>query len=380
MEFMLKEAATAKRDIPLAVCPDMRLFDMKARWRTNPVVWDAGALDSINRLDYFVPASWQMCTPETAQNFSAIAYYFGRMLQDSLQVPVGLICNAVGGSPAEAWVARETIEKRLPRILPDWTHNDFVQPWVRERGALNMKNAANADSQRHPYQPCYLYESGIEPLGAYAIKGVIWYQGESNAQYGELHNRLFHMLVDSWRQTWNDPCLPFYYVQLSSLDRRPWGWFRDSQRRLLGEMENVAMAVSSDVGDSLNVHPTRKQPVGERLARIALNRSYGYAALEYSGPLVESARLVGDEVHVAFSHADGLATSDGRAPSTFEIADYDGLFVPAEARIQGGGVVVLRSDKVKHARFVRYAWQPFTRANLVNAAGLPASTFRIECF
>ena len=377
MEFMLKEAATASRDIPLADCPDIRLFDMKARWRTNPVVWDAGALDSINHLDYFAPASWQACTPATAQNFSAIAYYFGRVLQDSLRVPVGLICNAVGGSPTEAWVDRATVEKELPRILPDWTHNDFVQPWVRERGALNMKNAADADLQRHPYQPCYLYESAIEPLGAYGIKGVIWYQGESNAQYGELHNRLFHMLVDSWRKTWGDNRLPFYYVQLSSLDRKPWGWFRDSQRRLLGEMQGVAMAVSSDVGDSLNVHPTRKQPVGERLARIALNRSYGYAGLEYSGPLVEKARLVDGEVHVAFAHADGLATSDGMKPSTFEIAEHDGLFVPAEARIEGGEIV-LSSDKVKRARLVRYGWQPFTRANLVNAAGLPASTFRIE--
>lgn len=378
MEFMLKEAATAARDIPHADNPDIRFFDMKARWRTNPVVWDATALDSINHLEYFCNASWQLCTPQTAQDFSAVAYYFGRVLQDSLKVPIGLICNAVGGSPTEAWVPRATVEKELPGILHNWTHNDFVQSWVRERGALNIKNAANADLQRHPYQPCYLYESGIEPLEAFPLRGVIWYQGESNAQYGDLHTRLFKMLVDSWRSAWNNPDMPFYYVQLSSLDRRPWGWFRDSQRRLLAEVSNTGMAVCSDVGDSLNVHPTRKQPVGERLARWALHNDYGYAGIVPSGPLVSGASACGNgEVRLTFNYADGLATSDGNVPATFEIAEEEGIYLPATARIENGSIVV-GNAKIKHPHYVRYGWQPFTRANVVNGAALPASTFRVE--
>lgn len=378
MEFMLHEAATAKRDVPKAKNPSIRFFDRKARWRTNPVEWDAAALDSINHLKYFADTKWAVCSPETAKDFSAIAYYFGSMLQDSLQCAVGLICNAVGGSPTEAWVDRADLDAQFPQIMRNWTNNDFVQPWVRERAALNMKKAADMKLQRHPYDPCYLYESAIEPLQQFPIKGVLWYQGESNAQNFTTHERLFKLLVEGWRRNWNDAELPFYYVQLSSMDRLPWQWFRDSQRRLQSELPNVAMAVSSDMGDSLNVHPTRKQPVGERLARIALHNLYDFANVVPSGPAVKEASVVGDGiVRLTFDYADGLSTSDGKHPLTFEIAEEEGLYKPAEARIEGNTVVVM-AEGVTHPRFVRYGWQPFTRANLVNSAQLPASTFRIE--
>lgn len=378
MEFMLHEAATAKRDIPKAKNPSIRFFDMKARWRTNPVEWDAAALDSINHLKYFADTKWTVCSPETAKDFSAIAYYFGSMLQDSLQCAIGLICNAVGGSPTEAWVDRAYLDAQFPQIMRNWTNNDFVQPWVRERAALNMKKAADMKLQRHPYDPCYLYESAIAPLQQFPIKGVLWYQGESNAQNFTTHERLFKLLVEGWRRNWNDAELPFYYVQLSSMDRLPWQWFRDSQRRLQSELPNVAMAVSSDMGDSLNVHPTRKQPVGERLARIALHNLYDFANVVPSGPAVKEASVVGDGiVRLTFDYADGLSTSDGKHPLTFEIAEEEGLYKPAEARIEGNTVVVM-AEGVTHPRFVRYGWQPFTRANLINGAQLPASTFRIE--
>lgn len=378
MEFMLHEAATAKRDIPKAKNHSIRFFDMKARWRTNPVEWDTAALDSINHLKYFADTKWTVCSPETAKDFSAIAYYFGSMLQDSLQCAVGLICNAVGGSPTEAWVDRADLDAQFPQIMRNWTNNDFVQPWVRERAALNMKKAADMKLQRHPYDPCYLYESAIEPLQQFPIKGVLWYQGESNAQNFTTHERLFKLLVEGWRRNWNDAELPFYYVQLSSMDRLPWQWFRDSQRRLQSHLPNVAMAVSSDMGDSLNVHPTRKQPVGERLARIALHNLYDFSNVVPSGPAVKEASVVGDGiVRLTFDYADGLSTSDGKHPLTFEIAEEEGLYKPAEARIEGNTVVVM-AEGVTHPRFVRYGWQPFTRANLVNSAQLPASTFRIE--
>ena len=378
MEFMLHEAATAKRDIPKAKNPSIRFFDMKARWRTNPVEWDAAALDSINHLKYFADTKWTVCSPETAKDFSAIAYYFGSMLQDSLQCAVGLICNAVGGSPTEAWVDRADLDAQFPQIMRNWTNNDFVQPWVRERAALNMKKATDMKLQRHPYDPCYLYESAIEPLQQFHIKGVLWYQGESNAQNFTTHERLFKLLVEGWRRNWNDAELPFYYVQLSSMDRLPWQWFRDSQRRLQSHLPNVAMAVSSDMGDSLNVHPTRKQPVGERLARIALHNLYDFSTVVPSGPAVKEASVVGDGiVRLTFDYADGLSTSDGKHPLTFEIAEEEGLYKPAEARIEGNTVVVM-AEGVTHPRFVRYGWQPFTRANLINGAQLPASTFRIE--
>ena len=377
MEFYLNWAATAKQDVPQATDDQIRLFDMKARWRTDAVEWQASVLDSLNHLQYFTHAEWEVCSPETAGKFSAIAYYFGKMLQDSLNVPVGLICNAIGGSPTEAWIDRRTLEYEFPAILRDWTKNDFIQDWVRGRAALNVKKSTDK-FQRHPYEPCYLYESGILSLQQYPIKGVIWYQGESNAHNKDAHEKLFKLLVDSWRTNWNDVQLPFYYVQLSSINRPSWPWFRDSQRRLMADLEHVGMAVSSDKGDSLDVHPTHKLEIGERLARWALNKTYGYDKVVPSGPLYKSVSFVKGKAYVDFEYSKGLKPSvEGERLRTFEIAGDDEIFYPAEAVVEGNQVKVWAKE-VKEPKIVRYGWQPFTRANLVNEEGLPASTFRSD--
>lgn len=375
MEFMLKQASTARLDIPRAVDQELRLYDMKARWRTNAVEWETTVLDSLNHLQYYKDTEWKECAPETVSDFSAIAYYFGKMLRDSLKVPVGLICNAVGGSPTEAWIDRTSLEYHFPAILKDWTQNDFIQEWVRGRAALNIKKSVN-NRQRHPYEPCYLYESGIRPLEQYPIRGIIWYQGESNAHNWEAHEALFKLLVNAWRKNWNDDCLPFYYVQLSSLDRPSWPWFRDSQRRMLNEISDIGMAVSSDHGDSLDVHPTCKQPVGERLARWALNKTY-LKDIVPSGPLFRGADVRGEKVYLSFDYGQGMRSSDGKSLRCFEVAEFEGIYYPATAEVVGEQVKVY-SKEVRNPRYVRYGWQPFTRANLVNRAGLPASTFRAE--
>ncbi|WP_294629792.1 cyclically-permuted mutarotase family protein [uncultured Bacteroides sp.] len=376
MEFMLNQSTTGQKDIPQAANGRLRLYDMKARWRTNPVQWDASVLDSLNHLQYYKETTWQTCTPDNAARFSAIAYYFGRMLQDSLKVPVGLICNAVGGSPAEAWVDRHTLEYHFPAILKDWTNNDFIQDWVRGRAALNVK-LSKEKFQRHPYEPCYLYEAGIRPLEQYPLKGVIWYQGESNAHNREAHEKLFQLLVGSWRKNWKNEELPFYYVQLSSIARPSWPWFRDSQRRLMNGIPHTGMAVSSDCGDSLDVHPRNKKPIGERLARWALHQTYGLSDVVPSGPLFRCAEFREDAVFVTFDYGKGLKSSDGAPLRTFEVAETDGVYYPAVAEVVDGKVKVY-SKQVKHPRYIRYGWQPFTRANLENEEGLPASTFRAE--
>ena len=375
MAFMLCQAESGKEDIAAADDPQLRLFDMKGRWETYDVAWPASCLDSLNHLQYFHETTWQPSTPASASRFSAVGYYYGRMLRQKLGVPVGLICNAVGGAPTEAWVDRNSLETSFPNILRSWLQNDFIQDWVRGRAAKNLTND-QTKLDRHPYEPCYLYESGILPLQQYPIKGVIWYQGESNAHNKDAHAKLFSLLVDGWRQNWNNPDMPFYFVQLSSLNRPSWPWFRDSQLRLMKEISNTGMAVSSDCGDSLDVHPRHKQPVGERLARWALAKTYGQD-ITPSGPVFSSVTRQADALIVSFLYADGLQTSDGKAPSCFEIAEEDGLFQPATATIEGN-TVRLTSPTIKHPRYVRYAWQPFTRANLVNADHLPASTFRGE--
>ena len=376
MEFQLQQCNTGQTDIPQSTNSQIRLLNLEARWRTDNVEFTATALDSINRLLYYTNPGWQECSPKTSPRFSAIGYYFARELQDSLHCPIGIINNAIGGSPAEAWIDRWTLEYEFPAILRDWTHNDFIQDWVRGRAERNM-GQGHSPLQRHPYQPCYLYEASIRLLKHLPISGIIWYQGESNAHNKDAHDQLFPMLVRSWRKTWDRSDLPFYYVQLSSLHRPSWPWFRDSQRRLLSCIPHSGMAVSSDVGNRDDVHPRDKQPVGHRLAVLALHNDYGYSSIVPSGPLFRSVEFKGKEALVSFDYAEGLHSSDGQPLRTFEIAEYEGEFHPAEATIVGNQIR-LTSKEVKHPRFVRYGWQPFTTANLVNGANLPASTFRNE--
>ena len=373
MAFMVKEGAEKREQLAKASSkPQIRFFDMKPRWLTNSEEWDVSALDSLNRLQYYKETKWQECNEQTAANVSAIAYEFGMMLSDSLHVPVGLIINAIGGSACESWIDRKTLEFSYPDILYSWKENDRIQPWVRERASLNVKQSSNK-LQRHPYEPCYLFEAGIAPLAKYPVKGVIWYQGESNAHNIEVHEILFPLLVESWRKNWNKE-LPFYYVQLSSLNRPSWTWFRDSQRRMLKDIRCVGMAVSSDCGDSTNVHPTRKKEVGDRLARLALHDTYG-KSLTPSGPQFRSVEFTNGAAFVTFDFNEGMHSSDGESLKTFEIAEHEGVFFSAMAEVVDGRIKVW-SKEVKNPRFVRYGWQPFTRANLVNKEGLPASTFR----
>lgn len=376
MAFMVKEAVNAKK-LAGRAAGNVRLFDMKPKVFTNPVSWDSAALVALNRLDYYADTRWTLPGEQTTADFSAVAYSFGLMLADSLQVPVGLICNAVGGAPAEAFIDRKTLEfnSRLVDILYDWTHNDMLQDWVRERSAQNIKNSP-LKHQRHPYEPCFLFETGVRPIADFQVKGVIWYQGESNAHNMELHESIFPALVGSWRKVWGGS-LPFYYTQLSSLNRPSWPSFRDSQRRMLANIPHSGMAVTSDVGDSTDVHPRRKQEVGERLARWALHDTYGKTTVVPSGPLYKNTSFRKGIAYVEFDYGQGMKSSDGQPLRRFEIAGDDGLFFPAVAVVENN-VVKVFSPSVKNPCRVRYGWQPYTTANLVNEAGLPASTFRTE--
>ena len=376
MEFEMFQASTGERDIPQAENPNIRLFDMEARWRTdNANAWELSALDSINVLQYYKPAQWEVCTPKTVRAFSAVAYYFGRTLQKDLDMPIGLICNAVGGSPTESWIDRRTLEYDFPRILNNWRENDFIMDWVRQRAGENIAKATDK-LQRHPYEPAYLFEAGILPLAKYPIKGVIWYQGESNAHNKEAHSRLFPLLVKSWRTEFNNSQLPFYYVQLSSINRPSWGWFRESQRRLMKVVPHSGMAVSYDYGHPTDVHPKNKQPIGERLAQWALGDTYGKKVLP-SGPLFRSATFNGKAATVAFDYAQGMHSADGKMLRGFELSDGNGIFCPATAEVVGEEVKVT-SEEVSNPKAVRYGFSPVTDGNLVNEANLPASTFTSE--
>ena len=378
MAFMVKESSHIEQSLSNVKKRDIRLYDMKPRVLTNSVEWDSVDLVRLNNHDYYQPTTWQLQNKENVSDFSAVAYHFGAMLADSLGVPVGLICNAVGGAPAEAFIDRKTLEFHpvLVDILYNWKENDMIQDWCRGRAKQNIAKSS-VKLQRHPYEPCYLYETGIMPIASYPIKGAIWYQGESNAHNVELHEVIFPTLVNCWRKTWNDPEMPFYFVQLSSINRPSWPHFRDSQRRLAAEIPNCDFAVSSDKGHPSDVHPKEKAPVGERLARLALNQTYDMQHVAQHGPTPVKAFSFNGRTVIEFSNATELKTSDSYILRGLEVADHSGRFSKVDAEKE----VKFKDNRIiieREAHRVRYAWQPYTDANLVNEADLPASTFDIE--
>ena len=379
MEFRLKQSASGADDIKVAKLPEVRLFNMQPVAYTNNVAWEKNTLDLINQLQYFTQTEWKSTTPEIAKDFSAVAYHFGKTVYEETGVPIGLILNAVGGSPAEAWIDRFTLEhhNQLVGMFRNWSNNDFINPWCRERAGQNSELSDNP-LQRHPYHPSYLYEAGIQNITRLNISGVIWYQGESNEQNVELHEVIFPTLVESWRSAWNDD-FPFYYVQLSSmaLGRETWGHFRDSQRRLMYEIPNSGMSVSSDLGDSTDVHPREKKQIGERLARWALNKTYGFSDITPSGPLFHDFFVEDETAYISFEFAEGLMSSDGKPLRSFEVAEFPGLFFPATAVIEGN-VVKVESTRVRTPKYVRYGWSSYSDGNLINSEGLPASTFSTQ--
>ena len=378
MAFMVKESSHIEQSLTNIKGKDIRLYDMKPRVFTDNIEWDSASLVALNNHDYYRPTTWQLQNEQNVNGFSAVAYHFGAMLADSLGVPVGLICNAVGGAPAEAYIDRKTLEFHpvLVDILYNWKENDMIQDWCRGRAKKNIAKSTN-NMQRHPYEPCFLYENGIMPIAGYPIRGAIWYQGESNAHNVELHEVIFPTLIESWRKTWDNPEMPFYFVQLSSINRPSWPHFRDAQRRLAAEIPNCDFAVSSDKGDPWDVHPKEKAPVGERLARLALNQTYGMSHVAQHGPTPVRMFSFNGRTVIEFSNVTDFKTSDGDVLRGLEIADKTGPFsevdAKTEVKFKGYRIIIERE-----AHRVRYAWKPYTDANLVNEAGLPASTFEIE--
>ncbi|QIL38022.1 sialate O-acetylesterase [Pedobacter sp. HDW13] len=376
MAFPLKSSATGQATLNhLNKKLPVRLLKFNPLAETDNVSWNAQTLNSINSLSYF-SGSWAKLDENAAGDFSAVAYYFAEKLVSNEQIPVGLIQMAVGGSPLESWLDRKTMEHDdlLVDMLDNWRKSDFLQDWVRGRADVNLKNAVNP-KQRHPYAPAYNYEAGISKLTDFPIKGVIWYQGESNAHNVELFSHEFPLLVKSWRAKWNDN-FPFYYVQLSAIDRPSWPYFRDAQLKLQAVIPNSGMVVSSDLGDSLNVHPTHKKEIGERLALLALRNTY-HKKITASGPVVLKVMKVKNTIVVHFTSAKKLKTSGASVLIGFELEDITGAHFPVKASIVQNRVLI-NIPPGKTISKVLYAWQPFTRANLVNEAGLPASTFSIS--
>jgi sialate O-acetylesterase len=342
-------------------------------------------------------ATWQISTPETAANFSSVAYFFAREIQHDQKVPVGVVEADWGGTPAEAWTSLDTLggdAALMPVFAARAAEMDkqadveaIKARYAREDAAAK---AAGRKPEEHPWQApvepwaaASLYNGMIAPVTPLAIRGVIWYQGEANTslERAPLYHRLFSAMIGDWRRQFAQGDFPFLFVQISSYNSSPeeehWGMLRDAQRRTLS-VANTAMAVTLDVGDRDNVHPADKQTVGHRLALAARDVSYG-ENVHYSGPLFLQATTEGAGMRVYFTGADGKLAVRGGALEGFELAGADHHFVPATAKIDAdGATVTVTSPQVTAPIYVRYAWPNAPDATLTDDAGLPASTFSSE--
>ncbi len=354
---------------------------------------------------------WQVSSPETAPAFSAIGYFFARELQQSQNVPVGIITSAFGASTAQAWISRESFEPQFKSQLDEYAqavaefksgvaqskYDAALKEWetAAEKAKAEGKPAprkpgAPKNPQEDQHRPTLCYNAMIAPLGHIPFRGVIWYQGESNGWDNQEYLSLMRTLIGDWRKRWERD-FPFLFVQLAAYKapatqpaaNSQIALVREAQRLTLSE-PNTAMACTIDIGDEKDVHPHNKQEVGRRLALAARALAFGEKVV-YSGPLIKTVALDHDEIVVEFDHADGLTV--GKLSTTQPVADgsrllgfsilSDGKWTSADARIDGDKVVIPLNDGQTVAE-LRYAWADFPVCNLFNGAGLPASPFRAE--
>ncbi|HEY2785470.1 MAG TPA: sialate O-acetylesterase [Fimbriiglobus sp.] len=385
--------------------PNIRLFTVKKKVSMTPV--STVAVDKLNAAKDVWNGKWQPCTPDTAATFSAVGYFFGRDLEKALNVPIGLIHTSWGGTPAEAWTSKETLQsvpelKHYPENLDkamksydpakaEANYKAAMEKW--EAASAKAKAAGTRVPQRprkqnpptgNPNNPSVLYNGMIAPLLPFAIKGAIWYQGESNAGRAAEYRTLMPTMIEDWRKKWGSD-FPFFMVQLAPFrdngsDKVNYAELRDAQYHTTKVLKKVGIAVITDVGEENNIHPQRKEPVGGRLAIAALGIAYG-KPIEYSGPEYKSHTIDGGKVTITFDHVGKGLECKGDELAGFTLCGDDKKFLPAKAEIVGDKVVVSSPD-VPHPTAVRFGWVNFAKPtlNFFNKDGLPAVPFRTDDF
>ncbi|MFA6287607.1 MAG: sialate O-acetylesterase [Opitutaceae bacterium] len=411
MQFELQFDANAAAESATANYPELRTFNVRRKNSIQPLAE--------------VEGRWSVCTPANSKYFTAVGYYFGRDLHKATGVPVGLIHSSYGATPAQAWTSLGGLEKEptLHRYTEEAkklaanfeqasatypgelaAYKEKLKQWEKEVGvaynetlkawtAENQKNKLEgkpAIPRPKPVQPkpdepisphgvphksTVLYNAMIAPLVPYAIKGVIWYQGENNAGNPPEYRTLFPRLIADWREKWGQGDFPFLFVQVAPFNNLS-PEIREAQLLSWQKTTNTAMAVITDAGDATNIHPRQKEPVGARLALAARALAYG-EKIEYSGPVFDSLKIDGDRAVLSFKHlGSGLLAKEGDLKG-FMIAGANKKFVAAKAVIEGDTVVV-SSEQVKVPVVVRYGWANVPDVNLFNKEGLPASPFRTD--
>lgn len=331
---------------------------------------------------FYSAVDWQVSDSSSAPSISAVGYYFARKIIDSVNVPIGLIHLAIGGAPIETFISTKALANSefSKKIKGNWLYNDSLPDWIRERGQQNVGEKAIHSDQlgpNHGYKPGFAYDSGIKPLEDFPIRGILWYQGESNAQeIGRVmeYNKLQKLMLSELRALWKNPKLPFYYAQLSSIDTlryngQLWPIFRNEQRLFLNSTKKTGMAVSSDIGTKHDVHPKNKKTVGERLSLWALRDVYHFDCT-VSGPLATKAVFKNKQIVIYFqSIGKGLSFKGAHLLGFY----LDGKAVQAQIR---GNTVVISAEQKPHK--VAYGFASFSLGNLTNKEKLPASSFILD--
>jgi sialate O-acetylesterase len=347
--------------------------------------------------------AWKTFAPPANQEIAAVAFYFAEKLQAETGRQIGILQCSYGGTPAEAWTPEFALDGKpelryLAEIIRNGVASKSPEEWQEENRRYKEAAAARDEWRKtkkgpqpksyptpgpdNPWFQCaptVLFENMLRPLIPYTARGVIWYQGESNAGKPDEYRVLFPAMIESWRNLWNRPDWPFFFVQLSAYDNpKDWPGLRAAQTFTRDTVPHTGMALALDCGEKEQIHPKLKQPVGERLALLALNQVYGRDVVS-RGPIFQTLEKAGDTVQVVFDHSvKGLKTSDGNARLPgFEIAGPDGIYYPAVAEIVSANKVALKCPDVKKPSSVRYAWNNWVEppATLQNSAGLPAEPF-----
>ncbi len=336
-------------------------------------------------------AQWMVCSPETVGDFSAVGYFFGRQLNESLDVPIGLINNAWGGSACEAWIARDVLEKegKYQAMLErgDTAENRFQELSAKSELSDDEKKqlTALARTVNGNQRPANIYNGVLKSHLGYGIRGSIWYQGESNAGRAYQYRELFPLMIKSWRDEWGQGNFPFYWVQLADFREEKaeptesdWAELREAQTMTMSKLPHTGEAVIIDIGEGKDIHPKNKVDVGRRLARLALANEYGLPIASRS-PLYKDMQVEDGKVIVSFDHVDnGWRPFDTAGPIGFAVAGEDKKFVWATAEILKDGRISVSSPDVQHPVAVRYAWADNPVCNMFDGAGLPLTPFRSD--
>ncbi|MEI8247628.1 MAG: sialate O-acetylesterase [Lentisphaerota bacterium] len=390
MQWRVETSLDPEKEIAAAEYPAIRFF-------TAPNGMNNIPQENVNGV-------WKVCSPETVPDFSAVAYSFGREIYSSLKIPVGLINSSCGATQIEPWIPVAGFQS-VPELKDIAVQSDIKNPesdahkklaaeavnkyeaWLdvtKKSIAANKLLTAppSFPAELLPYdsnqQPSMLYNAMINPLAPFALRGVIWYQGESNRNDGMLYFYKMLALINGWRKMFDNKDLAFYFVQLAPFDY-------GSNPQMLAEIweaqaaalsiPNTGMAVTLDIGEIKNIHPVNKREVGRRLALQALSKTYGQTNIVCDSPLFDSMRVESNKAIITFKNAVELKTRDGKTPDWFEISGADGLFRKADGVI-ARNTVILSAAGVETPRVVRFAWNQIAEPNLVNEAGLPAAAFR----